>query len=77
MRFFRVLVSRLDTFERVSHYLFEMSINGFPYFSSRPCFNNVVEFGIHISRHSFIYQFSHITEVYHDAVLDAVCLIAL
>jgi hypothetical protein len=33
MRFFRVLVSRLDPFERVSHYLFEMSINGFSYFS--------------------------------------------
>jgi hypothetical protein len=30
---FRVLVSRLDLIERVSHYLFEMSINGFPYIS--------------------------------------------
>jgi hypothetical protein len=51
---------------------------GFPIFPSRPCFDNVVEL-VHNSHISYLSssQFSHITEVYRDAMLDTISLIAL
>jgi hypothetical protein len=47
----------------------------FPIFLSRPCFDNVVELAYYSYLSSS--QFSDITEVYHDAVLYTVSLIAL
>jgi hypothetical protein len=60
-------VSMRDSVKRVSHYLYEMSVIGFPQLSSRPYFYNVAS-NARIPFKFISGRFSHLTEVYHDAV---------